>query len=380
MAAPGIVSIAQGQEFYVPYFQVKLLGRPLGQDVIRDILQVSYKDTIKEIDSFEITINNWDAEARKFKYSDSDLFDPGKELELWMGYYGKDPLRLMIRGQITALRPAFPAGGGSTLAISGLNVLHKLRTEKVTFAYKGASENEGVSDEQIAQQVAARLGVKIKIDPEAGRHKYKYILQEDQYDIIFLMERARRIGFDLYVREEGDNGQARESVLHFERSVNIRQVTYQLEYGRSLIEFKPDLTTANQVGEVTVRGWDALNKKKIEVTVKRSQAGVKAIGAKGNQAAIEQSFNQRKEIVATKPVESEDEARTLATSTLEAIIKDMVKGSGSTVGLTELRAGRVIQIDGLGQRFSGTYFVTGTTHNIGDGGYVTQFECRREET
>src|SRR5918912_1435806 len=102
MAPSEVVPIAQGQEFYVPYFQVKLLGRPLGQDVIRDILQVSYKDTIKEIDSFEITINNWDAAARKFKYSDSDLFDPGKELELWMGYYGKDTLRLMIRGQITA--------------------------------------------------------------------------------------------------------------------------------------------------------------------------------------------------------------------------------------------------------------------------------------
>lgn len=378
--AAGIVSIAQGQDFYVPYFKVKLVGRPLGQDVIRDIQQVSYKDNIKEIDSFEITINNWDAAARKFKYSDSDLFDPGKELELWMGYYGTDSLRLMIRGQITALRPAFPASGASTLAISGLNVLHKLRTEKVTFAYKGASENEGVTDKQIAQQIESRLGIKIKIDPAAEQNKYTYILQEDQYDIIFLLERARRIGFDLYVEEEGENGQAKESVLHFEPSEKVRQVTYLLEYGRSLIDFKPDLTTANQVGEVTVRGWDALNKKKIEVTVKRSEIGVKGIGTKGNQAAIEQSFNQRKEIISTKPIESEAEAKTLATSTLKAIIKDMVKGNGSTVGLTQLRAGIVVEIKGLGERFSGKYFITATTHTIGESGYTTQFECRREET
>jgi Bacteriophage probable baseplate hub protein len=378
--AAGIVSIAQGQDFYVPYFKVKLVGRPLGQDVIRDIQQVSYKDNIKEIDSFEIAINNWDAAARKFKYSDSDLFDPGKELELWMGYYGTNSLRLMIRGQITALRPAFPASGASTLAISGLNVLHKLRTEKVTFAYKGASENEGVTDKQIAQQIESRLGIKIKIDPAAEQNKYTYILQEDQYDIIFLLERARRIGFDLYVEEEGENGQAKESVLHFEPSEKVRQVTYELEYGRSLIDFKPDLTTANQVGEVTVRGWDALNKKKIEVTVKRSEINVKGIGTKGNQAAIEQSFNQRKEIISTKPIESEAEAKTLATSTLKAIIKEMVKGNGSTVGLTALRAGIVVQISGLGERFSGKYFITATTHTIGESGYTTQFECRREET
>ena len=49
----------------------------------------------------------------------------------------------------------------------------------------------------------------------------------------------------------------------------------------------------------------------------------------------------------------------------------MVNGSGSTVGLPDLRAGIVLQIDGLGDRFSGRYFVTATTHTIGDSGYTT---------
>ena len=57
----------------------------------------------------------------------------------------------------------------------------------------------------------------------------------------------------------------------------------------------------------------------------------------------------------------------------------MVKVSGSTVGLPNLRAGSVVEIDGLGSRFSGRYFITATTHSIGDSGYTTQFECRREE-
>ena len=108
-------------------FEVKLRNRPLGQDVVRDITQVTYKDNVKEIDNFEITINNWDAEKRKFKYSDEDLFLPGETVELWMGYYGKDRLRLMIKGEITSLRPSFPTEGQPTLAISGLNLLHKLR-------------------------------------------------------------------------------------------------------------------------------------------------------------------------------------------------------------------------------------------------------------
>jgi uncharacterized protein len=373
MAAPVAVPIFQGQDFYVPYFQVKVAGRPQGQDVIGDILQVSYKDSLQEIDGFDITINNWDAEKRTFKYSDSDRFDPGKELELWMGYYAKDRLRLMIKGQITALRPAFPAGGGPTLAISGLNVLHKLRTKQESHAY------ENLTDSEIAQQVAARLAITIKTDRAPDEKKYDFIFQDNQYDIIFLMERARRIGYELIVEEQGMNGQSSPPVLHFGRSVDTRRVTYQLDYGQSLIEFKPELTTANQVGEVTVRGWDPVNKKKIEYTAKRSEIAIKGVGTAGNQAAIEQSFNQRKEIIATKPIESEAEARTLAIQTLEDNAKDMVKGSGSTVGLPDLHAGSVLQIGGLGTRFSGRYFVASTTHAIGDGGYTTQFECRREE-
>ena len=373
MAAPVAVPIFQGQDFYVPYFQVKVAGRPQGQDVIGDILQVSYKDSLQEIDGFDITINNWDAENRTFKYSDSDLFDPGKELELWMGYYGKDRLRLMIKGQITALRPAFPAGGGPTLAISGLNVLHKLRTKQESHSY------ENLTDSEIAQQVGARLAITLNTDRAPDEKKYEFIFQDNQYDIIFLMERARRIGYELIVEEQGTNGQSSPPVLHFGRSVDTRRVTYQLAYGQSLIEFKPELTTANQVGEVTVRGWDPVNKKKIEYTAKRSEIAVKGVGTAGNQAAIEQSFNQRKEIIATKPIESEAEARTLAIQTLEDNAKDMVKGSGSTVGLPDLHAGSVVQIGGLGARFSGRYFVTSTTHAIGDGGYTTQFECRREE-
>lgn len=373
MADAAPIPIHTGQDFYVPYFQVKIDGRPQGQDVIRDILQVTYKDNIKELDSFEINITNWDAETRTFKYSDETLFDPGKELQLWMGYYGKDSMRLMLRGQITALRPGFPAGGGSTLGISGLNVLHKLRRKQRSEAY------EKMTDTDIARKIADAIGIKPKTNPAPKEEKYDYLLQDNQYDIIFLMERARRIGYALFVEEKGEDGNAKEPELFFGRSLDVRRPTYELRYGRSLIDFKPDLTTANQVGEVEVRGWDQLNKKEFKAIATRSEIGIKGVGTEGGQEAIEQAFKQRREVVATKPVQSETEAKTLAIRTLEENAKDMVKASGSTVGLPDLRAGSVVMIDGVGKRFSGRYFVTATTHTIGDSGYTTQFECRREE-
>jgi len=38
-----------------------------------------------------------------------------------------------------------------------------------------------------------------------------------------------------------------------------------------------------------------------------------------------------------------------------------------------------VQIEGLGVRFSGTSFATETTHTIGDSGYTTKFNARRED-
>ena len=364
------VPIHEGQDFYVPYFQVKLQGRPQSQEVVRDILQVTYKDNLEELDSFEITINNWDADKRAFKYSDLDLFDPGKSVELWMGYYGRDRLRRMITGEITSLRPTFPADGPPTLAISGLNLLHRLRAKQESQSYFN------MKDSEIARQIAGRLGLTVRTDraAEADEERYTYRFQDNQYDILFLWRLARGRGYDLFV-EEAEAG----SRLYFGPSVNVRQVTYELAYGRSLIQFQPNLTTANQVGEVTVVGWDAVQKKKIQATAKRSEVAVRGVGERGGQAAIDQSFNQRQEVIADRPILSEQEARTLARETLTRIAKDMVKGSGSTVGLPDLRAGTVVEIGGLGDRFSGRYFVTATTHALGDGGYTTQFECRREE-
>jgi phage protein D len=376
VSAATAIPIFTNQDFYVPAFQVKLQGRPAGQEIINDILQVTYKDDIEQVDNFDITINNWDADTLDFKYSDGDLFNPGKKLELWMGYYGADPLLLMIKGEITSLTPNFPSSGQPTLSISGLNLLHQLRKKQESHQY------QNLTDSQIAQQVVGRLGITLRLDPDASGNEeaHDYILQHNQFDIMFLMERARRNGYDLVVEEQGQNGQSSTSSLYFGPSLNVSRRPYLLTWGKSLMQFQPHLTTANQVGSVTVRAWSSTEKKLIEGTASRESIQVKGVGDKGNESDIQKAFNERQEIISDHPVQTKTEADTLARQTLERNAKDMIQGSGSTVGVPALRAGTIIFIEKLGERFSGRYFVTSTTHTIGDGGYTTQFNCRREET
>jgi phage protein D len=367
------VPIHEGQDFWVPAFEVRPKERAssLPQGVARDITQVTYKDNIDGIDSFDITINNWDAERRTLKYSDTDLFDPGKRLVITMGYRGRDPLRQMISGEITSLRPTFPAAGQPTLTVGGLNLLHTLQGDKVSETY------ECKTDSKIAEQIGKqRLGIDVELDQNAvGSEKpYGYLIQYNEPDILFLMRRARRVGYELFVKEEPG-----KSSLYFGPSGRVTRVAYELVYGRSLIEFEPTLSTANQVAEVTVVGWDAKNKQQLSYTAKRAEIATQALGSRAEQEKVERSFATRKEVITDMPVASLEEAKTLAIETLENNAKELVTGSGSVVGLPDLRAGTVVEIDGLGARFRGRYFVTATTHTIGDSGYTTKFECRREQ-
>ena len=155
------------------------------------------------------------------------------------------------------------------------------------------------------------------------------------------MERARRIGYDLFVEERANGGRV-GARLPAAPPPSINP-TYRLTYGKSLIEFQPELTTANQVGE----GHRARLGQRQERAdhVHRDAAGAgrpRAWAPSGGQDAIEKSIEQKAEIIATKPVESQAEARKLAIEILEGIAKDMVKATGSVPGLPDLRAGTVL--------------------------------------
>ena len=357
--------IEKAGDFYVPTFRLTLKNRPAGAEIVRDVMSVTFKDSLTDIDSFELVINNWDAQTRAYKFSDDKRFDPGTEVTLEMGYYGSAGMELMLTGEITSLRPSFPAGGAPTLAVSGLNLLHRFRGEQQSHTYTDKT------DSQIAKAVASRLGVTV-VTGDLTEQPHAYIVQDNVYDIVFLMERARDNGYELVVRE------GKPPTLYFGPSTAAARPAYRLIYGRSLVEFQPNLTTANQVGKVVVRGWDPIAKKKIEYVAGANELATEGLGG-GVAPGVQKSYADRKEIISTRIVDSEAEAKRIAVQTLQQISKGLVTATASTVGLPTLRAGNVVEIGGLGERFSGRYYVTDTTHTIGEGGYTTQFGCRREE-
>ena len=199
MALQPIPIYGQQETFYVPQVVISVNNKDLPDNVINDILEVTYKDSVNDIDSFTIEINNWDADKRTFKFvpplKDATVdytgtFDPGASIEQWMGY--QNNMRQMICGQITSLSPVFSESAAPTLSISGLNELHQYRTEKYTRSWLDGT----MTDTQIATQICklpvqqGQAGLDINIDPHPAPNEMPrtFVYMKSQYDIVFILE------------------------------------------------------------------------------------------------------------------------------------------------------------------------------------------------
>jgi phage protein D len=376
---PGLPDV----RYYAPRARVEVNGHELEPEVVADLLSVSVTLEVDQLASFSLTINNWDPGAPpgpdrrrpQFKYSDSDLFDVGHSLRVYLGY--ADRVLPMVRGIITSLAPHFSDAGASTLSVTGQDSLVLLRDRKP--AGHEARKFVGKTDGEIAEVIARRNQLVPRVDKTGEPHPI--VMQRDLDDLQFLMERAKRIDFDCFIVHDPDAPPGQGDELHFRRPSDGRDAqatrVFQLEWGKNLIAFDPQITIARQVAAVTVRGWDPATKQAIV-----GRAGVDDLPRRGRGAGktgptlTRDRLRDKQDVVVDRPVHSKREADELARAILLDRAYDYLTGSARCIGQPEMRPGDNVQLAGLGRRFDGEYYVKKTTHTFGGAGYTTEFELR----
>lgn len=374
---------------YAPEFEVHIEGLQMDPTTKNDIIDVKVNRDIDEMSGFDLTLNNWDDVNLKFKHSDSPQLKLGGRVSVRLGY--ADKLLTVATGTISTLSPKFTDSASPTVQVSGVDGLLRLKDRKPT-------ENEvkiyrNLPDWRIAEQIAQRNHLRIEVTREGPTHDR--VVQKNQDDASFLLERAKRLDFDCYILPDPQSG---EDTLYFIKPTDGRDGrpirVYRLAYAPglstgpttqpeglipNLLEFTPTLTVSQQVGKLTVRGWDPRTKQPIAftATAENLPAGQnKADGQSGPEAA-ESTLGGRQDVLVDAPVSSDQEARELAISLLRERAYEFITGTGRVAGLPELRPGDNLEIYGLGQRFSGTYFVKRVEHTLNTSGFFTQFTARR---
>ena len=213
---------------------------------MRDVTSITYRDNIKQIDGFDLTVNNWDSDRNRFKYvgsetlaqltqknppADSDaalfqIFEPcGKDVEIRMGYLGD--LTLMLKGNFTGINPVFSASAAPVLNVSGLNVLHKLRTRQFSWAWERLRDSEIALNLRTLRDPRGgpRFPLPIEIDRNAlnAEKPTDYVAEHNQYDIDFLLTLARHRSYIVALRPDPTGRTPGSLVFRSARQQSVRK-------------------------------------------------------------------------------------------------------------------------------------------------------------
>ncbi len=351
--------VIKSRKLLLPSFEVSINGDLLPVAAETHVISVIVDDDVNLPSMFTLGLTSLDAQQGSLLWlDDQQLLAVGNAVEVKLGYAGA--LATLIIGEITGLEPEFIFNRLPSLVVRGYDRRHRLQRGHKTRTFVGKKDSDIAA--QIAQE--ARLDAKI----EDSQVEHDYMLQANQTDLEFLQRRARQLQYEVVVEDK---------TLFFRPVKNAESEILTLTFEDDLLEFYPRLSSMGQVSEVAVRSWNPKDKKEI---IGRASTGdeVSKMGGQNSGANLAESvFGATTLMVSDHPVMNQAEADQLAKARFNRDVLALITGDGVCRGRTDLRAGKVIQIDGIGKRFSGRYYVTAASHRYGPRGYYTHFTVRR---
>lgn len=340
-------------QMFAPVTEVLVDGQPLSTAFASALTSVEVQQSLSLVDMAVLTFDNPEG-----KIGDAPTLSCGKELEVKMGYLGK--VVSLFKGDIVALEPSYPIEGKPFVVVRAYDRKHRLRRGRKQRVFL----NQKVSD--IAQTIASEEGLSADIEDTGVQHPY--LIQNNQTNIDFLHELGRR--YHVEVRVAGV-----ENKLVVKKPKSTEGPTAKFKWGENLKSFYVKKSVANVPTEVEVRTWDMVRKSTISSTAQSLHG---KLGSSSVLDEAKKAFGAAKRLIAIRPTLDQQEASAMASSVLNEEAMNAVKGRGTIVGDTSVVPGMVIELEGLGQTWSGKYYVTGATHVYHHvSGYATQFEVKR---
>jgi hypothetical protein len=369
-----------------PEFSLRIDGDAIPAALRASIVSVSYTDGIEGADRVEVSIAN-----PSLRWLDHPLLQVDNGFALSIGY-APGPLEEVFVGEITGIEPSFPGNGMPMLRVTAQDFLQRLQrgTKDRAFRIKIPSVgNFPLPDSLVAALVSGTNALIPDLDPVGGTLSTLIGLatflafpqfaqmsvrkQSGVNDFQFLSEVAKENGWQMYIDHTVE---PRGRVLKFQFLIQDYAPSLTLKWGASLTDFTPRLTTVGQVEGVSARVWVDSIKMDFVITLNWDfdRAMFNLSIAPGGELG---ELLGPGDTTTIKPTSYATAPRKILTELLPKL-NNRLTGSGNTVGNPQIKASRVIDLQGLGDQFSGLYRVTSATHTFDSGGYKTSFQARKE--
>ncbi|MEU3654789.1 VgrG-related protein [Streptomyces sp. NPDC032161] len=338
MAPPGVATA----------LMVEFGGRPLPPKFVNTLVEGYVDDSRTLPDLFLL----------RFRDPDRVLLEQaglkiGTEARLLARAGGDTTPKPLLKGVVTALEVELDETGTFTV-VRGLDESHRLFRGRRVASY----QNMTLAD--ICARVAQRAGLKPGNVDVAGP-VLEHVAQPNVTDWEFVSTLAEEAGAQAYVLD---------GRLHITRPVEASGAPdgsaradrdpLVLEMGSNLLRCRAGVSSAEQVSEVEVRGWDVRTKQPL---VGRAPAGKSATLELGVSAAdVTAPFGEARFVVTDTAYGAQARVDQAAKALAERIAGSFAELEAVIRGNPEVRAGSAVALNAVGAPFEGRYTVTTSRH------------------
>ena len=327
---------------------IKVNGIDMPEKYKTEAIAITHE--VNRIPTAKLVIIDGTASGEKFEASNDIMFVPGSEVEIKAGYQSDN--HLLFQGIIIKHNIKVRSNGSSVMVIECRD-----KTIKMTIGKKNKYFSEVKDSEAIEEIVSSYSG--LSIDAQATDVTQKQLVQYDCTDWDFMLSRAD-VNQRLCIVDNG--------------KINIKtpdltpSPVLTLVYGASILELDLEIDARLQQTQVTTFAWNSDDQEVAEQLMDNPN-----ISVAGNITADELA-------AATAPSAYElKHGGELPEQELEAWGNSLwikrqlakVRGKVNFKGTHEVKTGNIIELQGVGNRFTGKLFVSGVQHQISAGDWQT---------
>ncbi|MBN1203493.1 MAG: phage late control D family protein [Myxococcaceae bacterium] len=341
---------------------VSIDGAPQ-DDLVPDIVQLEVEESVAEADVFRLRLALHPLSDGAWNYVDDPRFQLWKRFSVEAGY--PDDTQSLVDGYITHVELGFGSQQEPYLELSGMDLSARMNLEEKQLAWANKKDHE------IAQAVFSSYGLSYEVEDTVVQHAEALatILQSET-DIRFLRRLAARNGFECYVR--GNTGYFRSPNLQ-EPPQKLLAVDFGGETNLSQLKLKVEGTSATTA---EIRRLDPMEKQEekesLEALTERKLGKQPLSELRGGQP-------EGRILLRREPSIAKEEMQARLRGAYSGA-NQFVVAEGEIDGrvyLSVLRSRRLVTLKGVGERYSGHYYVTRVKHSFTVEGYTQSFEARR---
>ncbi|HEY0360436.1 MAG TPA: VgrG-related protein [Mycobacteriales bacterium] len=271
----------------------------------------------------------------------------------------------LVSGEVTALETELGADGVHSV-VRGLDHSHRLFRGRRVEAYVQMTASE------VAAKVATRAGLK-KGKMDSGGPVLEHVGQDGINDWDFLRRLADEVGAEVTVTDGAlDFRTPTDAAKAPSGQAGSREDPLVIERGANLVSLRATVTSADQVPEVEVRGWDVEGKRPFVAVAPAATRSAKLDGI--DPATLGKTFGSPSWPEPVSRYGNQQQCTFAAKAVAERLAGSFAELDGVIRGNPVVHAGTAIALTNLGESFDGRYTLSATRHEFTpEQGYLTSF-------